>query len=275
MKWMLCLLLILSGFGTRAQEPESGKQGDTLKFIGLAGKDIIDFEVDNLGAVYLLNKTGQLKKTAPNNDSISVFNDVRRYGKIHSMDVSNPLKVLLYFKDFGSVVVLDRFLSIRNTIDLRKQGIFQAKAVSQSFDNGIWVYDEMNAKLKRLDDNGKLVSETADFRVLTESPPSPVSVFDTDKQVYLYDPGQGLYILDYFGGLVKKIALLQWSDLQVIEGDIFGRKGNLLLKYKTGTRQLEEKHMGEHLTGMEKIKVAAGRLFFLKAGKVYMYSLAN
>ena len=90
-------------------------------FNKVAGEQLIDFTVDNLGNLYLVNNTGQIKKVSPTGDSIAVFNNVRQYGKIYEMDVTNPLKVLLYFRDFGTIVVLDRFLSTRSTIDLRNQ----------------------------------------------------------------------------------------------------------------------------------------------------------
>ena len=57
--------------------------------------EYVDFTVDNLGNYFLLSKNNQLKKLNANGDSVAVFNDVRRYGKLHSIDVANPLKVLL------------------------------------------------------------------------------------------------------------------------------------------------------------------------------------
>ena len=32
-----------------------------------------------------------------------------RYGKIAYIDVSNPLKILLFYQEFGTIVTLDRF----------------------------------------------------------------------------------------------------------------------------------------------------------------------
>ena len=50
---------------------------------------------------------------------------MRKFGQATLIDVSNPLKVLLYYRDFATVVMLDRFLNVVNTTDLRKQGILQ------------------------------------------------------------------------------------------------------------------------------------------------------
>src|SRR5262249_49902766 len=145
-----------------------------------------------------LDKKNQLKKLTPAGDSVAVFNDVRRYGKVYSIDATNPLKLLLYYKDFGTVVVLDRLLNICTTIDLRRLNILQPKAVCLSYDNGIWVYDELEAKLKRIADDGTLLDQTGDFRLQLEEAPSPISIEDEDRLVYLYDTTKGLLVFDYF-----------------------------------------------------------------------------
>src|ERR1700722_9347250 len=126
-------------------------QQDTIfKKVRIIGSDIVNFTVDNLGNIYTLDKSDLLKKMDAQGDSIAVFNDVRRYGKVYSIDATNPLKVLLYYQAFGTIIVLDRLLNVVNKIDLRQQGIFQAKAIAQSYDNGVWVYDEQEAKMKRI-----------------------------------------------------------------------------------------------------------------------------
>src|SRR5687767_8435632 len=184
-----------------------------LKSARTISRNIVDFTVDNLGNIYTISRDNQLKKLNANGDSLAVYNDVRRYGSIYSLDASNPLKLLLYHKNFGTIVILDRFLNVRNTIDLRKLNIFQVKAIGQSYDNGIWIYDEQEAKLKKLDDEGNLVSESADLRLLMETVPSPAQVIDQDRLVHLYDPEKGLFIFDYYGVLKNKVALTGWQDV--------------------------------------------------------------
>src|SRR2546430_15572601 len=104
-------------------------QKDPLyKLVAVIKGDIVNFTVDNLDNVYVLTSTDQLKKYNANGDSVAVFNNVKKFGKVSTVDVSNPLKVLLYYKDFSTIVVLDRLLTQRNTIDLRQQSIFQVNA---------------------------------------------------------------------------------------------------------------------------------------------------
>lgn len=267
MKLILGIISSLLFFSASAQHDSD------LQLIKVIGVDIIDFTVDNLGNVFLINKDNQLKKLGPNFDSIGVFNDVRKYGKLYSIDATNPLKLLLYYKDFGTVVVLDRLLSTRTTIDLRQQNIFQARAISQSFDNGIWVYDELDAKLKRLNEKGVIIDRSNDFRQIFDVLPSPVSITDQDQFVYLYDPEKGLYVFDYFGALKNKVALLGWEDFQVVGKFIFGRKGNTFERYQPGTLSMQEQSLPIVLKGVEKIRITLNRLYCLKNGSLYVYGL--
>src|SRR5262245_30915585 len=73
-----------------------GQQGSTFPLERIIEGGISDFSVDNLGNVYLLYRDDRIKKLNPKGDSIGVFNATRRYGPLYSMDVTNPLKIILY-----------------------------------------------------------------------------------------------------------------------------------------------------------------------------------
>jgi len=243
------------------------------KLILTTGSNIADFTVDNLGNIFLLDSNNQLKKLTPDGDSVAIFNDVRKFGKLYSIDAGNPLKILLYYRDFGTIVVLDRLLNVRTTIDLRSLNIFQARAICQSYDNAIWVYDEGEAKLKRIGDDGTLIDQTGDFRLQLDEAPSPTTIEDHDRLVYLYDSSKGLLVFDYFGTLKNKLAFTGWVDFQLAGKFIIGRKGVMLERYQLSTFLVEEKTLPAILKNAEKIKIAINRLYCLRNGSLYIYSL--
>ena len=78
-------------------------------------------------------------------------------------------------------MILDRQLTTRNTINFRKQNIFSVKAITTSYDNNIWLFDEQDYKLKKIDDDGKVLIESNDMRVLVDTVPSPVQITDSDE----------------------------------------------------------------------------------------------
>lgn len=274
MKKLFSILIFLAAWSS------GWSQKDTLFLqLRIMRGDIVDFTVDNLDNVYILNSRNQVKKFNSNGDSVAVYNDVKKYGQASLIDVSNPLKVLLYYKDFATVVMLDRFLNVVNSVDLRKQGILQAKAIGQSYDNKIWVYDELEAKLKKIDENGKLLQETPDFRLLLGQSVSPVKILDENKYVYLYDPVKGAYVFDYFGGLKNGILIQQWQNFKVTGKYIFGSKTDSLYRYEISTFLVDEWRMPEMIRGSKAFNFSSSRIYALKndcapgENCLYIYSL--
>lgn len=227
---------------------------------------LADFEVDNLGKIYLISANGRLKKLSETYDSMGVFNDVRRYGNLHSVDVSNPLKVLLFYKDFATIVTLDRFLNIRSVLDLRQQGILQPSAITQSYDNYIWVYDELDSKVKKIDEAGKILLESPDFRVVFEVPPQPVKLEDFNKYLYAYDPHLGLLIMDYFGAYRNLIALPGLKNLHGMQQGIVATNSNGLIYYKPGTIDTKNLPLPAGILKATKCRVFHNNIFVLQPG---------
>jgi len=239
----------------------TAQDDSTFRHIKTITGDIVDFTVDNLDNIYIVNSKNQLRKYDMNGDSVGAFNDVRKFGKATFIDASNPLKVLLYYKDFTTVVVLDRFLNLRNSIDLRKQNIFQVKAVSQSYDNRIWLFDELENKLKKIDEDGKLMQETPDFRLLLGKAISPVKIFDENKYVYVYDSINGIYVFDYFGALKNNILIQQWQNLKVTGKYIFGSRADSLYRYEISSFHYDEWKMPEQISKSKAFNFTSSRLY--------------
>lgn len=241
--------------------------------------DIVDFTVDNLDNIYILNSRNQVKKFNANGDSVGIYNDVKKFGKATLIDVSNPLKVLLYYKDFATVVMLDRFLNPVNSIDLRKQNILQAKAIGQSYDNKIWVYDELENKLKKVGEDGKLIQETPDFRLLLGAAPSPIKIFDENRYVYVYDSVYGVYVFDYFGALKNNIMIDHWQNFKVAGKYIFGSRSDTLFRYEISTFRLDEWKMPEAIYKSNAFNFSSTRLYALrkeedgKQNSILIYSI--
>jgi hypothetical protein len=264
--YILCLLLAGPGQQAVAQKDSS------FTFKRVIRGDIVDFTVDNLGNMYLLSSNNQLKKISATGDSLAVFNIVRSHGNLYSMDVSNPLKILLYYREFATIVEVDRFLNILNTIDLRNLNIYQAKAIGLAYDNNIWVYDDLEAKLKRIGDDGSLIDETTDIRQLTETAPDPTIISDQSGFVFLYDSAKGLYIFDHYGTFQKRVQITGWQDVNVIEKNLMGRDDKHFFRYQINMPGVQEEPIPTGYLPALKIKITPGTIYVLKQSGLEIYS---
>lgn len=226
--------------------------------------DFKTFSIDHLGYIYAItSKDQQLRKFKPNGDSMTVFNDVKRYGKLASINTQNPLRTLLFYKDFRTVVVLDRFLQTVNVLSLRKMNLFQTEVIAPSYDNHIWIFDQQETKLKKISEAGKLLTETADLRLVVDEVPLPVELFDQNGFVYLYDPEKGMYIFDYYGALKGRIALLGWDHVQVVGKTIMGLKEGKWLQYTTGSLDIKENILPELSSTVRDLQLTSTGIFIL------------
>ena len=249
------------------------QKNSSFKLIRSIHGDIVDFTVDNLDNIYIINSTDQIKKLNSNGDSVAVYNNIKKYGKVSQIDVSNALKVLLYYKDFSTIVTLDRLMNARSTIDLGKKNIFQVKTIGLSYDNNIWLYDEVESKLKKIDDEGRLLNETSDFRLLFNAPPSPQKIFDHDGFVYLYDTTRGVFVFDYYGSLKNKIPITGWNNFKVIDKFIFGTRQDTLQRYEIKTFNLRQLKLPGQLHSAKMLNFTNTRLYALRDNELDIYSL--
>lgn len=233
---------------------------------------VASFSVDNIGALYLITPGNQLKKYNEKGDSVGVFNEVTKYGKLTYVDGQNPWKTILFYQNFSTIVLLDKYLNIVTSINLRKQNIFRVRAVTSSYDNNIWLFDEQDNKLKKIDDNGNLLAETVDFRLLFDSVPDPVKIIDRDGFVYLYDPQRGVYIFDYYGSFKTKLTFLQWTDMEVFGKNIYGFDAHNIYKYSPPIPDVIAYKLPSQLQNNTGIKMSNFNIYVLKNGLLKVYS---
>ncbi len=231
-----------------------------------------DFTVDVLRNIFLVTPTNQIKKLNTNLDSVSIFNDIKQYGTIDFIDVSNPLKILVYYKNFSTILVLDRFLTFKTSIDLRQLNILQVKALAQSYDNNIWLFDEQNASIKKVDDYSKILFSSADFRILFNDAPNPSRIIDADGLLYLYNEKQGWLVFDYYGSLKNNYSnFIDWQDVQVLKGKLLGRKNNQLLIFDIALQELKTYSVNVSLQTAKKIIQTEKLIYTLTNEGLFIY----
>ncbi len=249
-------------------------QSDSLfRFIKKIDFPVSSFAVDNIGELYLITPDNQMKKYNEKGDSVGVFNQVTQYGTLAYVDAQNPWKTILYYKNFSTIVLLDKYLDIVTSINLNKYNIFRVQAVTTSYDNNIWLFDEQSNTLIKMDDNGNILSQTVDFRLLFDSAPDPEKIIDRDGFVYLYDPQKGIYIFDYYGSFKSKLDFLHWTTIEVIGKTIYGFDKENLYKYVPPLPDFMTYKLPPELQNNTSIKLRNHKIYVLKDNHLTVYYL--
>lgn len=163
------------------------------------------FRVDDLGYLYALGEQELVKYDREGNE-LFVYSRMD-LGALSQLDVSDPLRPLLFFEETGTLVALDNTLSEQRVLRLWEGGmgmpIWVASGVNQEF----WVYDALNKELLRIDERMSKRASSGYLPVLTGHDPEIVGMAERHEQLIVADKNYGLWVLDRFGTLVRKIPL--------------------------------------------------------------------
>ena len=203
------LFLIWSNFYVFAQSP--WERLNLIKTINVNAQLIT---TDKLGNLYIVANQEIFKYDA--NGTLLQKNSIKSLGNLAMLDVSNPMKIMAFFKDYNKIVFLDNMLAISgSSIDLASIGFDQATLASSSHDNGIWIYNSLNFELVRLEPALNNSHQSGNIAQLTGNAIKPTSLFETNNRVYLCDTTIGVLIFDVFGTYIKTIPIKSIQQQQV------------------------------------------------------------
>ena len=200
---------------------------------------------DPMGNVYII-KNNHLVKFVQDYTQAAEYTNLF-LGNIHSIDVSDPLRILMYYKDHNQVVWVDNYLSeIRSPIWLDNLGVDQAQLVCSSNQGGFWIFNGLNNQLQYFDVNLEFVHESITLNSLTGPDIQPTYMLEKSRNVYLNVPGFGILVFDRFGNYSKTIPLEIPDEFQVTDQNLYYFKAGELYSFdlqtnNPGKLQLPEK----------------------------------
>lgn len=231
------------------------------------------FTTDNLGNIYLV-KNNQIIKLDENGNLIKTFSD-NSSGSIHSIDASNPLKILVFYKDFAIVNILDNTLSMKgDRIYLEKLGYSQTSKICSSYENGMWVFDPLTNQLIRFDQNLLIKSKSGNLFHITGSQVSPVYIKEQQEKLYVYDNANGLLVFDIFGNYLKTITITGLSKLQILSDVLIFWRNNSLIFFHLKTLVEKEFKFTENFAEPD-FCLSNEKLLILNNPKLKVYKIIN
>jgi hypothetical protein len=141
--------------------------------------------------------------------------------------------------------------------------------VSLSYDGNIWLFDEYENKLKKIDEQGTVLLQTPDLRNIFAEAMQPQQIIDQNGTVYLYDAANGLYLFDYYGTFKKKLPITNWQQVSIFKNYITGIQRDSMLYFNTttwlsGARKLP-------VTLQQHVQAANSKLFCWTTDSVHIY----
>ena len=121
---------------------------------------------DNLGNLYMV-VNNELRKYDTDGKLQKTYSD-KSLGNLDFVDVTNPLTILLHYKDLRQLVFLDNMLSVKGSpIVLDNLGVLQPTLVCNSYDDGFWIYDQQEFQLERFNKDLSISNQSGNIVQLT------------------------------------------------------------------------------------------------------------
>ncbi len=206
MTFAITLLGLILGFGHpvvgEANICPLSKQ-DTLKIYDHK-TDLISS--DPLGQFYLVRENTLVKYSAVG-DSVYSWSDPQS-GRISLIDTGDPMRLLVYQKDFNLLRFLNnRLAPISGPIRLDDLGITNPLALALARQGGFWVVDGTTFRLKYIDNQYDTKVESEPLNLATANDRIPYRLTESGDQVFLLIPGREIQVFDLFANLIKRIPL--------------------------------------------------------------------
>lgn len=189
---LICVLFVMSCSTSKSQnKPESLLSDYDIN------ANIKNAEIDNLGRIYLVTDKNILINYRPD------FKEMYRHantksGAISSIDVSNPLKITVFYDNFNKVKIFDNTLTQITEMNLSEK-FSDITACASSNDGTYWVYDPTQFKLLKINENAEVLLETSNLNDFGMQDLSITDIREKSNFVLLTDRKKGFYVFDNLG----------------------------------------------------------------------------
>ncbi|WP_306741921.1 hypothetical protein [Marinifilum sp. D714] len=189
------------------------------------------FEIDHMGNVYVVNGA-QLSRYNSEGKQVCNFSD-SSLGSICSIDVSDPLRILVFYRDFNQIIYLNNKLSnIGSEINLYDFSDNETEFVCNSQKGGFWMYNSIEKQATHITNNGELADQTI-LLVSFFDDAEVTKIFEHNSYLYLLYKNEGILQLDQNGQFVRKLSIKNLQDFQLIGNHIYYQDKSGIYLYQT------------------------------------------
>lgn len=248
--FFLVTVLVSDGFGQVMDTVHRFASGDR------------GWELDDLGNLYVYDSY-EIRRYDRDMQLTASFSS-REYGSISAIDVSDPLKPLVFYSMFSKVVELDNAFALSLTWSPQLDGIGQPLIGCRSTGPGYWFFNQIGLQPVMVDQTGKVVSAGTSLKSVSNGDITISDMVCKGPWMVLIDKSFGFYVFDQYGTFANKIPIQGGVFSGLTNTDLYYLQGDKLFKRNIRTG-METEFKLDHLSGVTSIKVQMG-ICFLQVG---------
>ena len=179
---------------------------------------------DGMGTVYYLKNNvfySKNKKESWQYKNVSL-------GKPTKIDIQNPLKIMLFYENFNTVILLDNQLNETQKTNFSENDVpIVASAAGNASQNRLWIYNSLTQQIGLFD----FLKNT--FQSITPPIQGNLKQYQSDFTTFQWiDSELNWYSCDVFGKISSIGKVPDFNQIQIVDSDelIFAKDGILLLQ---------------------------------------------
>lgn len=201
--------VFLAIFFVLAQTVRAQTPVDSLRLLDSLPIQAAFATADNLGNIYVITAQNAVEKYSPDGTFQFRYSN-NRLGAATSLDVTNPLKVLVWYADFRTVVFLNRSLTALGELNLIRAGYPEVRTVASAADGNLWLYDEVAFQLKKVTAEGQTKFESQALNLIQSERIVISCIRDKGAEVLASDAELGVLRFDVYAQFQQ---LLPWKGI--------------------------------------------------------------
>ncbi len=202
---------------------------DAIWQLKIDGIDKID--VDGRGNIFFSTQNGHINQYNESGDSLNFYAPPFSSG-ISRLDAHWTVSIFLFYESQQRYEILDRFLnplSHQSMADLGLTGLFSQATPGNN--NSLWLYDETDLRLKKINYNNQQVLQEQALNVLIpESSLQVMQMMERKNLLFVQVSNEGVYIFDNQANFIKSIPIANNSPVFIENESIYFLRKNQLLK---------------------------------------------
>ena len=179
---------------------------------GLSADSFLEY--DQFGFYYSIKNDVLSKKQKDKSFSLEYKNI--SLGKPTKIDIQNPLKIVLFYENFNTIVLLDNQLTETKKINLSENDSpIMATATGIASQNRLWIYNSLTQEIGLFD----YLKNT--FQAITPSFQGNLKHYQSDFNSFQWiDNDLNWYLCDVFGKITRLGKVAHFEEIQIITNQI-------------------------------------------------------
>lgn len=147
-------------------------------------------------------------------------------GKITKIDIQNPLKILLFYENFNTVILLDNQLNESQNINLSLQPVLiNTTAIGLASQNQLWLYNTINQQI------GNYNFLKNEYKPISIPLVTKIKYYTTDFNFFIWiDEKMEVYTCSLFGAIESLGKIPNGDQFQILNShQILCREGQKIM----------------------------------------------